>query len=149
MTKNQVEYAKNLAKKVKEGRGKEYNDKGGHAQENSFKVDFQGFLAETIFADIWGLQRPQLKDDNDCGYDFIMGKTRYQVKGSSYQGDDCLIIFPDELEKDFDCFVYINIDRNNKVSKHYPSIRKSRFKELCQKKDFGYGERLAVRSKLL
>lgn len=149
LTKEQVAYAIPLAKKIVEKRKGQYNNRGGHARKNPLKSAFTGFLAETVFADIWGLERPEVKEDIDIGWDFKMNGHKYQVKGSMYTGDYQLnCIMPKNIfEKDFDSLVFIHLRRQEEEASHYPSLSKEEVKKMVKVKDFGYGDRYAIPAK--
>ena len=146
ITDEQLKYAREISKEIHERRKKDYNNKGSNAKQNPRKEDFKGFLAETVFADVWGLDRPEPEDDIDKGYDFKMDGTKYQIKGTTYIDGD-LILFKDDIEKDWDILIHIELDLSKpRTARIYNSISKDDFKEKMKTKDYGYGERYSVGS---
>lgn len=145
ITEEQIFYAKELANEIRKARRKKYKDKGKNTQKNSKKIDYVGFLGETIFADTFNLDRPILEEDIDKGIDFHMGKFSYQIKTTDKIDFGMTLFLDSPLKAQF--FVLININLTDKVALINKPITRNQIRENSQIIDFGYGDRIFIEKK--
>ena len=108
-----------------------------------------GLLGEVIFADFLDLPRPKNLEANDKGVDFQIGENKIDIKTKSFSfGPNLdLIIYESDLDKLTTHWFMLNIIGNEAF--FVGSISKKKLMAVCERKDYGFGPRLAVHYSLL
>jgi len=148
-TRDQVDHGIDLGMRIQELRREQgFRDKGGHAKSNKDKVSCLGFIGETVYADIYDLERPQLIEEGlDEGHDFEKGGHTIQVKTTE---TPYLILFPDNYRnKEPDMYAVIKAEWDGLVDFSNPEmqmvhITRGQVEQQAEVKDFGYGDRVVV-----
>lgn len=143
ITAEQREYANKVANDIADDKKSSgYKDRGGNARQNADEVGFLGYLGETVFADEYDLERPEvIEGDLDDGWDFVYDGHKVDVKATS---TNHLILFPkapwSETGKQIDYYASVQIDPTY-TEAEISWVSRKEFIEKSESYDYGYGIR--------
>lgn len=148
-TEEQIKYGIDLGLKIqKDKKENGFQDKGGNARQNADKVSCMGYVGETIYADYYDLDRPELIEGGlDKGFDFEKDGKTVQMKTTE---TPYLILFKDNYdEKKPDVYAVIRADWDGLKSFDQKKVElvhltREEVEENHEIKDFGYGDRIVV-----
>jgi len=138
VTKEQVEYGKDLACRVFEARRGNRNI-GEHAQEKPQEIPVRGFIGETVAADLYGKERPVLLGSVDEGYDFEVNGFKVDVKSTWWGYGLCL---PKEyrFKEVNDGFLLVNFNRGFTKARVQGFVTQEYFKENHVIRNWGWND---------
>lgn len=127
--------------KIADGR---FAQKGSYNSSKPFSPNYEvvGYLGELTYGLITNeLPDSRLRKTGDSGFDF---SKRVQVKASEKGKAQYLIEFVDKDFSTFDYYVFVTVDLVRRTGEITGWISSKEFQQKARRKNFGYGDRLAV-----
>ena len=146
---DQIKYAKQFAEKNGQkmnnfGLGNYKSFKGSKEEES-----FIGFLGETVVCDYIGIDRPEFYPDkvDDDGFDIEHDSITVDVKTARENKEGYhLIATPKRFNSvKYDRITFLQIDKKHKLIRVSIDMSKDKFSEVSKNKNFGYGDRYAIK----